>query len=663
MLMKTFCCILIVGICLTSCSTKQPANEKKHVQKEHSLAEELRALYDIASLPGYLDSTVCAQVSSYDTTGNNDDGFSGRYSFIRRNEDSSLVILDLKGSGVINRIWTPTPTVDTLDFFIDDDKHPAFSIQYMDLFSGKKYPFVAPLCGNQLGGYYCYMPIPFASGCKIVCRGKKLQFHQVQYRLYEKGSSVVPFNPDLNSKEKESLEKIASLWNKEKKTIQDFYSNKLLEKSRQYEIMPGEEKTVFKLHQGGRIAGIELHPANNFEGFTNSMDIKITWDDDRNPAVYCPVADFFGYAFGRISMHSLLLGSMDNTNYCYFPMPFDKSAKIELVYRKDASSHQPQTQIAVHVWYSTEPRNTGQEGKFYTKWNKNPRSKPGVPHVFLSVNGKGHYVGTILQAQGLKAGMTNFFEGDDSTSIDGKFRMHGTGSEDYFNGGWYAMMDRWDGKMSLPLHGALDYSLPFCRTGGYRFFISDKLSFEDNFYKSIEHGPAGNQFPVYYTSLAFYYAGSSATELTKPTHELTEVYLPDTLIIYPQLMDYNMYGNMEVETTWKYGTGGESYLFTPGGDSWLRISLADIPPDRYRVFFDVLKGPFGCEFSVWQRQTQISDWISTYQTAEERTNDLYVCDIDHLHFVNTLTIRFRSNKQKNSMLLNRIILIKNHAGL
>ena len=52
--------------------------------------------------------------------------------------------------------------------------------------------------------------------------------------------------------------------------------------------------------------------------------------------------------------------------------------------------------------------------------------------------------------------MTYFFEGDDSTAIDGEFRIHGTGSEDFFNGGWYAMMDRWDGKLSLPLHGALD---------------------------------------------------------------------------------------------------------------------------------------------------------------------------------------------------------------
>ena len=123
-------------------------------------------------------------------------------------------------------------------------------------------------------------------------------------------------------------------------------------------------------------------------------------------------------------------------------------------------------------------------------------------------------------------------------------------------------------------------------------------------------------------------------------------------------MDYNIFGNLDVKTSWKYGTGGESYLFTPGTDSWLRISLAGIPERRYSVFFDVIEGPSGCDFSVWQRQTQLSGWISTYKTFEERYNHLYAGEIDHLDFINTITIRFRSDKQKSSLLLNRIILVK-----
>lgn len=84
--------------------------------------------------------------------------------------------------------------------------------------------------------------------------------------------------------------------------------------------------------------------------------------------------------------------------------------------------------------------------------------------------------------------MTLFFEGDDSTYVDNKMRLHGTGSEDYYNGGWYALLDRWDRGNSLPLHGCLDYSLPMARTGGYRFFLADKMSYEKEIYHGMEHG-------------------------------------------------------------------------------------------------------------------------------------------------------------------------------
>jgi hypothetical protein len=254
--------------------------------------------------------------------------------------------------------------------------------------------------------------------------------------------------------------------------------------------------------------------------------------------------------------------------------------------------------------------------------------------------------------------MTLFFEGDDSTSVDGTFRMHGTGSEDYFNGGWYAMLDRWDGKMSLPLHGALDYSLPFCRTGGYRLFLSDRISFEKSFYHSIEHGPVGNAFPADYTSVALYYCDSPAESAVMPTNELSRVFIPDTLILFPQLLELTLYGSIDIKTTWKYGTGGESYLFSPGGDSWVRISLSDIPEGSYSMYFDIMREPFGCDFSVWHRQSQLTNWISTFSSEEERIINQYICDLDLNNLNNTITTRFRTTDARTGMLLNRIILIR-----
>jgi hypothetical protein len=645
---------LFILVFIASCSKK---SSEKHVLtpvREHSLSTELQSFYDISMLPQFQDSVYVSQVSSYDTTGKNDDGFSGRYSFLRRNTDSTLVIFDVTGSGVIHRIWTPTPTEDVLDFYIDNNLQPTFSVKFIDLFSGKQFPFVAPLCGNQLGGFFCYLPIPFEKSCRIVTRGKKIQFHQIQYKLFSDGSKVKSFTFDLNEDEKAALEKIAALWNQQKKDVNNFYNEDITETFKEITLTPGQSISLFEQNNGGRIYGLELDPASAFEGLNKNIDIKITWDNEKVPAIYCPVADFFGYAYGTPSMQSLIHGSIGNKNYCYFPMPFDAFAKIELIYRsKEGASP---INVNTHIWHSNLARDTKHEGKFYVQWNRN--TEKGKPHTLARINGRGQYVTTILQAQGKQAGMTYFFEGDDSTVVDGKMRMHGTGSEDYFNGGWYALMDRWEGRMSLPLHGALDYSLPFCRTGGYRLFLSDKISFEQELLHTIEHGPVGNLFSVDYTSLGFYYSDSPAKEELTPTNTLTQVFMPDTLYLYPQLMDLNISNDIDIKTSWKYGTGGLSYLLTPGMDSWLRISLKELPAGSYDLYLDIIKEPYGCEVSVWQRQTPVSNWISTYSESEERVKELYVSALDVREFKNTITLRFNTDKQKTGFILNRIKLIK-----
>ena len=104
--------------------------------------QELQNLADISRLSLYCAGDI-EQLSSYDRTGGNDDGFSGKYSSIRKDAEG-LVIADLKGPGVVNRIWTPTPDADTIKFYFDGEKTPRISIPFIDLFTGKSYPFVSP---------------------------------------------------------------------------------------------------------------------------------------------------------------------------------------------------------------------------------------------------------------------------------------------------------------------------------------------------------------------------------------------------------------------------------------------------------------------------------------------------------------------------------------
>lgn len=90
-------------------------------KSEYSFVKELDNLVRPDLLPAYRTGEYVEQISSYDRTGKNDDGFGGAYSFIRK-EGNHLVIADFKGAGVVNRIWTPTPTDDTLAFYFDGEK-------------------------------------------------------------------------------------------------------------------------------------------------------------------------------------------------------------------------------------------------------------------------------------------------------------------------------------------------------------------------------------------------------------------------------------------------------------------------------------------------------------------------------------------------------------
>ena len=147
-------------------------------KQNYKWSDELELLKKIDLLPTYRSNQLVEQISSYDRTGGNNDGFYGTFSYIRK-ENDKLVIAELEGPGVINRIWTPTPTEDTLLFFFDGEKIPRLKIKFSDLFSGNVFPFLKPVCGNEIGGYYSYIPIPYKESLKIVLDGDELLFHQL----------------------------------------------------------------------------------------------------------------------------------------------------------------------------------------------------------------------------------------------------------------------------------------------------------------------------------------------------------------------------------------------------------------------------------------------------------------------------------------------------
>ncbi len=606
--------------------------------------QELQNLAEISRLPLYREGEI-KQISSYDTTDGNNDGFTGIYSFIRK-EAEGLVIADLKGPGVISRIHTPTPEADTIKFYFDGEKVPRISIPFTDLFTGKSYPFVAPLCDYAIGGYYCYLPIPYEKSLKIVFTGKIFRFIQIQHRSLPEKEKMKSFSSDMFGAFKDMLDKIAAVWSKQVSPL-DSYGARLKSKKININLRAGIEQSIFEFKKGGRIAGIEFGAGSDLLQAYRKVMITARWDNEANKALDLPLHDIFGFAFGKPAMQSVMLGADHTKLYSYLPMPFDNSAEVKLKYEKANTNDPDELLISGTIYYTEDKRDKNSEGKLYAQARRVYNGQPAVPHLISDIKGKGHYIATILAAQGLEDGHTLFFEGDDIVTIDGKMKLHGTGSEDYFNGGYYAILDKWDRGVSLPIHGSLEYDQMTSRTGGYRFYLSDKLNFDKSFKLTIEHQPEDKtNVKTDYTSIGLFYAEN-------PQYENSEIRIDEKVTKIPHRDRLTAQG-MLISLYWLATADYQDPSIVFGlkkSDAWhttvdveaipiVQVSLPGLDNGRYRLYIEYGKTENGSPFSIWQRTKQISGWIPTdIDTPSNEGKTVYAGDIDITDQLKTITLR------------------------
>jgi len=125
-------------------------------------------LFDISKLP-YLKDSKLIQISSNDTTGGNAD-------YVTIKKDQTAVLADIKGAGVISRIWVTIGSSDKyflrrilLRMYWDGETTPSVEVPVGDFFgTGFEYThYTSALVGMSSGGYYSYFPMPFAKGARI----------------------------------------------------------------------------------------------------------------------------------------------------------------------------------------------------------------------------------------------------------------------------------------------------------------------------------------------------------------------------------------------------------------------------------------------------------------------------------------------------------------
>ena len=134
-------------------------------------------------------------LSSFDLTGGNNDRIP-----IKANE--KIQIADIKGEGLISRIWV---TIDSRDpdylrkilirMYWDDESHPSVEVPIGDFFGSPfQYKHHLPkYLGMSSGGYYSYFPMPFKYGARIEIENQSEEevyafYYQVNYYSLDKGS-------------------------------------------------------------------------------------------------------------------------------------------------------------------------------------------------------------------------------------------------------------------------------------------------------------------------------------------------------------------------------------------------------------------------------------------------------------------------------------------
>lgn len=474
----------------------------------------LADLADRTSIARLRPSVQAYGFSSYDRTGGNNDGFSGTYSRLRE-EVGNSVLAEMDGPGCIQRIWF-THSVgeqpgllerkgEHIRVYLDGNTAPAIDLPIEQLFDGTHPRFPNPLAGEGVGGFYCYVPIPYEKSCKVVVDGLGVRFYQINYVTFPAGTPVKPFTMKLPKKDQAALDEARARWNDPAAFLRD---SAAVDRHDVAIIAPGR----FDLSLGAIERNRDKRPTRQrptvlhgfaLEDFTDeeilNTRIEIRFDGATEPAIDLPLTMLFGEIHAPKPFESLYMGQRNGQRYFVLPMPFLDTCDIRLKSVKDV--------LGRIITRRDEIREDAEGfGYLHSQYHENlPTNQPGVLHPFLKVQGKGHYVGTYLATDG-QYKLPYWMEGDDQWRINGELRIHGTGSEDYFNCGWYALPGRLDGPGGFASHG-----FPVYRMSGetnyvtcYRWHAADPVPFYGTIDVGIEHGEA-NQHVANYRSVAYYY--------------------------------------------------------------------------------------------------------------------------------------------------------------
>ncbi|HSW43955.1 MAG TPA: glycoside hydrolase family 172 protein [Phycisphaerae bacterium] len=478
----------------------------------------LNRLIDLDGLAVLEDGIRTAQWSSYDRKSKYDEatgkyvdwdanGDSGHY--IRVDEQTGeAVMAEIDGPGCIWRIWSANPK-GKICFYLDGADKPTYEWDFNDLFDHNKSPFPSPLVWQRRvdlkdgdnPASNCYMPIPFARGCKVTADQAHRQYYHIGYSVFPKEWKVKTFTMERTPEEEATLKKVIESWTNRGQDPQPADGGRTIADT--VDLKPGVPVTIGRLEGPGTIRQFLAKVIGPERWVHRKVVLQMYWDGQSRPAVEAPIGDFFGDAWADTPYRSLPMGITDEMSYCFFRMPFSAGAKIVATNQGRQSAR-----LRFNISWQ-EGRPPAGAGRFHAGWRRDIDSS-AFDYPVLECGGKGRFVGCVLFADNIVGGWWG--EGDEKIHVDGeKFpSTFGTGSEDYFGDAWgiryfenachgYPRREPWD---------------KIRRQACYRWHVSDSIPFEKSFRMTIENYAAvgKNTLKNDYSSMAYWYQAPGGSD-------------------------------------------------------------------------------------------------------------------------------------------------------
>lgn len=259
---------------------------------------------------------------------------------------------------------------------------------------------------------------------------------------------------------------------------------------------PGGDFTLLDVEGPGAISHIWMTLGNSQ---ARRVVLRMYWDDESDPSVESPVADFFGVGHNALEPEHYfatpaLVVAPKNGYNIYLPMPFRKRARIVVTNEQDEALSDGGG-IYFQADYLKYERLSEQTPYFHAQWRREaPAPRRGRPYTFVQAVGEGFIAGVTHHVRVQDNSDDWFHGGGDLLFLDGQALpnlIKGIGGEDFFGESWSSS------PFSSPYAGT--FSQKNGRMSMYRFFLEGPPRFSQSV--RFAFGALQNEI----TSVAYWY--------------------------------------------------------------------------------------------------------------------------------------------------------------